>query len=88
MTTSTIKTSTIASILRFEIKGETVIAVFESEQTCNEYITAHSPMQNTENWYDKVGLADFTKSGCQITGRSLYHTSETIVKIFEAGLKL
>ena len=88
MTTSISKTSAIESILRFDIKGETVIAFFESEQTCNEYIVENSPMQNTENWHDTVGFADFTKSGCQITGGSSYHSVDTIISIFEKGLKL
>jgi len=84
MTTSTIT----ANITRFEISGETVIAVFSTEQACNDYIDEFSPMENTENWADTVGFADFKKSGNAIIGSSSYHTSDTIIEIFEAGLKL
>jgi|GEM_PF-2673840 len=90
MTTS-ISTAT-ENILSFDIKGETVIATviatFTSEKTLNEYIGEFSPMQNDEKWHDVVGFTNFIKSENTIVGSSSYHSVDTIIEIFKAGLKL
>jgi len=75
------------NIQSFEMAGETVVAVFDTEQNCNDYINKHSPIINNENWYDKVGFMIFTKSENTITGKSTYHNLYTIVQVFEKGLK-
>ena len=74
-------------IIRFEVDGYIIKAVFSSKQHAAEYVNKYSTFGYSETWYDKIGFADFSISDNIIEGSSTYHPPQIMIKMIKDGLK-
>lgn len=75
------------NIKYFEVEGNKVKAVFWNAKGAVAYIKKYSVFAFTPTWYDKIGFADFTVHYNEIHAYSNYHSTYSMIKMFENGLK-
>ena len=76
------------NVKRYKKVGNNLVAEFWSREQAISYIKENSPFKFSKNWHDVIGFANFSWDGeKEIIANSTYHSTSTLIEMYENGLK-